>query len=1143
MSSPFDDTAADPRKETSGAAVEPAHASGITAPATPSQESQRLLALRLRQGQALQPDNTEPVAPRQRGRTTSCSVSQEALWIVEQLVGGTGAYNIAQAMRISGALDVVALDAALQALLQRHEALRTAFEEHDGVPVQVVQASATAPLSVIDATDLGLPGNDAALQQCLSEQAQRPFDLAQAPLLRASLWHLGKGGGKHEYVLLLVVHHIVADGWSMQVIARELSALYSAFSSGQASPLAALPIQFADWAVWQRERLQDERLAPALHYWRGRLAGLMPMEFPADLPRPSRVSYSGRSEHFTVPNELLERLRALALQQDVTLFMVLLTAFKVLLMRYTGQQDVAVGSPVAGRDRPELEGLIGCFVNSVVLRTDLSGNPSFADALGRVRQTALGAYTHQELSFDKLVADLNPARNLSCNPLYQVSFALNNQPAPVYTLGGLLTRPLPLQAVFSKFDLSLTFVEEEGELRGAIEYSTDLFERSTIQRLSSHVQNLLAGIVADASQRLAELPLLADAERRQMLVDWNATGRQYPIHEAVHTLVERQARRTPDALALVCDGQRLSYRELNAQANQLAHHLRSLGVAPEVLVAVWMQRSLQMVVAMLAVLKAGGALLPLDPELPPYRLNIMLQDTSAPVVLTHSSLASGIPQPADARARTVFCLDTQWQEIAGWPEDNPAGLVGPAHLALVIYTSGSTGQPRGVMLEHGGWSNHVHWMQEQLQAGPGDRFLQITSISFDAAMVELFTPLQAGAALVLATPGGHRDMAYLSQVLQGQAITVVQMVPSALRSLLAEQGFGSGNLRYVICGGEALDHRLANELLQRLPQVTLGNFYGPTETTIDATCFKVPRPLLDSGTGTSVSIGRPIANTRCYVLDDHLQPVPVGVTGELFVGGAGLARGYLNRPELSAERFLADPFVPGQRLYRTGDLARFRADGTLNHLGRNDNQVKVRGFRVELDEIEAVLAEHPEVRRAVVHLWTLAAGDVRLVACCVPAKAGVLAPIKLRKHLRARLPDYMIPQYFLSVEEIPLLPNGKVDRRRLPTPMIAESGIMQYEAPADPVEVSIAGIWTRLVHPTRPIGRHDRFFEMGGHSLLGLQALDQIKQTLGVRLEFRVLFQESLADIATRCRSELAARASGGGNAPNPPALQADAGN
>ena len=738
---------------------------------------QRLLALRKRQRLALHSGPAEPVAPRQHGGPAACSFSQEALWVVERLAGGAGVYNIAHALRMAAALDVAALDKALQALLQRHEVLRTGFEEHDGVPMQVVQPSLASPLSVIDAGELGGPGNEAALQQRLCEEAQRPFDLTQAPLLRAGLWRLREG----EQVLLLVVHHIVADGWSMQVIARELSALYFAFSQGQVSPLPAPPIQFADWALWQRERLRGERLGAALRYWRGQLAGLVPLELPADLKRPPQLSHAGRSERFTVPAELLHKLRALALAHNATLFMLLLAAFKALLMRTTRQEDVALGSPVAGRDRPELEGLVGYFVNSVVLRTDLSGNPSFVEALARVRQTALDAYTHQDLPFDKLVAELSPQRDLSRNPLYQVSFALNNMAAPVYTLGGVAARPLPLATEIAKFDLSLTFAEAGGELQGVIEYSTELFERGTIQRLASHLQNLLAGVVADAGQRLAQLPLMSQAERRQMLVDWNDTGRPYPADAAVHTRVERQARRTPEALALVCGDRRLSYRELNAQANRLAHHLRSQGVAPEVLVGMYLERSLPMVVAMLAVLKAGGALLPLDPELPPDRLAFMLRDTMAPVVLTQSSLASRIPQPGPAQVRTMLCLDTQWHEVADGPEDNPPVLTLPTHLACVIYTSGSTGQPKGVMLEHRGWSNHAQWMQEQLQAGPGDRFVQITSIGFDAAMVELFMPLQAGATLVLAAPGEHRDTAYLAQLMQDQAITIVQMVPSALQ--------------------------------------------------------------------------------------------------------------------------------------------------------------------------------------------------------------------------------------------------------------------------------------------------------------------------------------------------------------------------
>jgi amino acid adenylation domain-containing protein len=1066
--------------------------------------------------------------PRPRGATLVCSPSQEALWVVERLIGEAGVYNIAQALRIVGAIDVPALERALQALLQRHEVLRTGFEERDGVPVPRVHADARVALSRVDAR--GAHGQPDLLQR-LAEAARQPFDLAQAPLLRAALWRTDGRADADEHVLLLVLHHLVADGWSRQVIAHELGAFYTAFRRGHAlaqpvlpvppaqpvlpvppaqpmlpapPTLPALPIQFADWAGWQHACLHGPEHEADLRFWRDRLAGLTTLDLPTDRPRPPQPGLDGASERFRLPAALSASLQALARAHDVTLFMLLLAAFKVLLMRWSHQHDVVVGTPVAGRERPELEGLVGYFVNSVVLRTDLSGRPSFADLLGRVRQTALDALAHQRLPFDRLVAELSPQRDLGRNPLYQVSFALNNQPATVCALDGATTHALPLPTQTAKFDLSLSLAEVGGELLGEFEYSTALFDRSTVQRLVAQLQTLLGAIVTDPGERITRLPLMSPAELQQVLFDWNATAQ--PLQDdPVHALFEHQARRTPDAVALVCGAQRLSYRDLNAQACQLAHGLRQRGVTAEVPVGVCLERSPALVVALLAVLKSGGALLPLDPELPPERIAFMLQDARAALVLTHSRLAERVALDTGGCVR--WCVDALatelGAELGAEPKDAPQHALAlpcpPAQLAYVIYTSGSTGQPKGVLVEHRGWSNHVRWMQRTLGLTPQDRLLQLTSIGFDAALVELFMPLQAGATLVLAAPGEQRDTARLATLLREQEITVLQMVPSALRALLGEPHFAAGALRHVICGGEALDHTLAQTLLQRLPNATLGNFYGPTETSIDATHFEVPRPLQGAGT---VTIGRPIDNTRCVVLDDELQPVPVGVSGELMVGGAGVARGYLNRPELTAERFIADPFTEGQRLYRTGDRARWRADGQLEYLGRSDAQVKLRGQRIELGEIEAALKAQPGVRDAAALVREDVPGLPRLVAYV--AGSGIAAA-DLKAALARQLPEAMVPATFVVMTQWPLLPNGKLDRHALPAPERA-SEASPATAPRTPTELAVARIWQEVLRVER-VGTTDHFFELGGHSLLATQVVSRLRAALHVELPLRAMFE------------------------------------
>ena len=1047
------------------------------------------------------------------------SAAQEGVWFVEKLVGPSPVYHLVQAVRLRGPLDPSALESSLQALSDRHESLRCGIEERGGVPVQVIHPAVTISLPVVAVHGLTPGERVETAARRLHEEAQRPFDLAHPPLLRAELLRLGEA----EHILLLVVHHLVVDGWSLSIMARELRALYTALSRGQRPELPPLSMRYVDYARRQRRRLRSSALQRHFDYWREQLQGLPALDLATDRPRPPRRSFAGEVERFEISAELLADLKTLAQRENVTLFMVLLAAFQTLLMRYSGQEDLAVGSPVAGRPGAELEGLFGFFTNTLVLRTDLSGNPSFRELLARVRRVALEAYTHQEAPSDRLVAELGLPRDLSRNPLYPAAFAFQNMPDTTVTLPGLESSPVPLHTSTAKCDVWLSLTEVDGMLQGELEYSTDLFDAETMARLTRHYRELLAGAATDPSRPLSELPLLEASERHQLVVEWNDTARTYP-RKSAHVLFEDQARRTPDAPAVILDGHRLSYGELNRRANQLARHLDTLGVGPEVLVGVCMDRSIELLVALLGILKAGGAFVPLDPEYPRERLAFMLDDTRAPVILTRQPLRDRTLAAPREDKRHVLCLDADWPTIAAHPDADLARPSRPEDSAYVIYTSGSTGTPKGVLIPHAGLANHIHWLTDALRLTAADRVLQKTSISFDASVWELLAPLHVGAPVVLAKPDEHRDMVALTRTIREQEISILQVVPSALRALLDEPGFSECHrLRYVVCGGEVLDRELARDFQRQLPSVTLGNFYGPSEASDDATSFEVA--AVPAGAGT-VPVGRPIANARCYVLDRHRQPVPIGVVGELYIGGAGVARGYLNRPDLR-ERFVADPFRPGERLYRTGDLARYLPSGDLEYRGRLDHQLKIRGFRVEPGEIEAVLNACSGVTQSVV----LAYGHGRfaqLVAYVVGERAD---PGELRSRLKDRLPHYMIPAAILPLASLPLLPNGKVDREALPAPD-PEAARPHHIVPRGPIEQILWEIWRAVLR--RPsIGVHDNFFELGGHSLLATQIVSRARQMLEVELPLVTIFETpTIAGLARRIEQ---LRASPSAWVPEPP--------
>jgi amino acid adenylation domain-containing protein len=1050
------------------------------------------------------------------------SFAQQRLWFLDQIEPGGSAYIMAGALELRGALDAPALERALGALVDRHEALRTLFVSVEGQPQQVVSEPGAWTLPVVDLS--GEAHARERLAQRLREEVPRGFDLARGPLFRAQLYRLAPD----SHVLLLAMHHIISDGWSLGILMRELGQLYGCFSRGEAPVLPAPRLQYRDFARWQRSWLQGEALEVQLSHWRSRLAGApQVLELPADRPRPAVESNRGAIYAFTLPLELANALRGLARREGATLYMTLLAGFTLLLSRYSGQQDLLVGTPVANRNRAEIEDVVGFFVNTLVLRADLSGNPSAREFLARTREACLDAYAHQDLPFERLVEEMRPARDMSRNPLFQVMFALQNAPIQPLELPGLTLTPVDVERGAVQFDLTLTVQESVEGLIGVFNYATDLFNESTIARMATHWRTLLEAMIASPQRRVADLPLLSEAERHQVLVEWNDTRTDYPRGKCIHELFEEQAARTPDAVAVEYEGRRLTYGELSARANQVARYLARHGVGPDVLVALFVERSLEMLVGIVGILKAGGAYVPIDPAYPKERLGYILEESKSPVVLTQESLVDGLP----SFAGHSICLDADWAEIVCEPEENLVTHVRSEHLAYVLFTSGSTGRPKGVALEHRSAATFVQWGMRVFAPKELAGVLFSTSVCFDLSVFEMFVTLSAGGKVIVA-----RDALHLSTLPEKDAVTLINTVPSAIAELLRMDAVPA-SVKTVNLAGEALSDTLVEQIYANTNVEKVYNLYGPTETTTYSTYTLVRR-------GCPVTIGRPIADTQCYILDASRNPVPIGVMGELYLAGGGLARGYYARPELTNERFVPNPFSEerGGRMYRTGDLCRWLPDGNIQYQGRRDHQVKLRGYRIELGEIEAVLAEHPEVRQAAVHLWQVKANDVRIVACCVPAKAGVFAPISLRKHMRARLPEYMVPQHFLLVEEIPLTPNGKVDRSKLPTPPVTEGHFEQHEAPSDPVEATIAEIWTKLIHPARPIGRADKFFEMGGHSLLALRVSRQMEQKLGVRLDFRILFQESLADIATRCRPQRTAQGGGDSGAARPVARPAETG-
>ncbi len=1033
------------------------------------------------------------------------SFAQQRLWFLDQLIPGASLYNVPMLFSLQGKLNLPALEQSFNEIVRRHEVLRTTFDTVEGQLVQVIAPKLKLSLPLVNLQQFPASARETEALRIVWQEIQQPFNLSEGPLLRLLLLQLDE----MQYILLIGLHHIVFDEWSTGVLIQELGALYTAYSEGKPAALPELSIQYADFAYWQREWLQGEVLERQLSYWQRQLKDISVLQLPCDRPRPPLQSYRGAIQLFELQQSLLEGLEGLSQQEGVSLFMTLLAAFQTLLYRYTGQLNIAVGSPIANRNRSELEYLIGFFVNTLVFRADLSGHPTFRELLGRVREVTLGAYAHQDLPFEKLVEELQPDRNLSHNPLFQVVFALQNTPMAQLELPGLTLSSLNFETKTTRFDLELYlwkysenfrslwgkgWQQAEG-LRGVVVYNTDLFEPATIARLRQHFQTLLEGIVANSDARVADLPVLTALERQQVLIEWNNTQTDYPADQCIHQLFEAQVKQAPNAITVRFAAQQFTYQELNQGSNQLAHYLRKLGVGPDSLVGLCIERSAVAVAGMLGILKAGAAYVPLDPTYPPERLHWMLADAQVSVVLTQQRSA----EPLAACGAKVICLEQEWSEIAQECEDNPVNLTTADHLAYVIYTSGSTGKPKGVAVPHRA-VNRLVCNSNYVKLGASDNVAQVAHLAFDAATFEIWGALLNGAQLV----GIPWDVAlsppeFVTQIRQ-QAISVLFLTTALFNQIASAVPDAFRSLKYLLFGGEIAEPMRVRAVLQQGPPQHLLHVYGPTENTTFSSWYEVQAVAEDA---TTIPVGRAIANTQIYLLDADLNPVPIGVPGEIYLGGDGLARSYLNRPELTAARFVPNPFScqARDRLYRTGDLARYQPNGNLEFLGRLDAQIKLRGFRIELGEIETVLSQHPVVREAVVVVREIA-GDRQLVAYIVADQTPIARD--LRNFLQSKLPDYMVPAAFVVLEALPLTPNGKIDRRALPVAVLSDA-IAPETTPRTSVEATLVDIWSRILG--RRVGVNDNFFELGGHSLLATQVISRIRNALQVEVPLRQLFE------------------------------------
>jgi amino acid adenylation domain-containing protein len=1030
--------------------------------------------------------------PRRGAGLAPLSFPQERMFLLDRIMPGIPAYNVPRLARISARLDSDALQAALDGIVARHEILRTKIVLVAGEPAQEVMPAAGVQLTVSDVGSVDPEHREQAALERVAEVAWQPFDISGDLLLRAALVHVGDG----EDLLLLVNHHLGSDHVSGAMLFDELAARYDAIIAGRQPELPELEIQYADFAAWQRSYLDGDLLDELLAHWLEVLQGAPErLELPTDRPRPAAQSYLGDQLDLTLSRALTETLRSLARSANVSLFVVLLAAFDTLLHRYSGQTDIVVGTPVSGRNYEETTALVGYFSNTLPLRADLSGDPTFRELLGRVGHATRTALAYQELPFERLVQAVNPDRGASHTPIFQVLFGFDIDPSAGRCIAGARLERLPIPGnVFSRFDLSLVVRHRtDGRITGVLEYSGDLFDRCTAQRLLGHFERLVEAIAEEPDRRLSELPLLTGDERSRLLDDWNQTHAEYPA-ECLHELFSEQAAIRPDAIAVQFENQRLSYGELERRANQLAHELRAQGAGPGTLVGICMSRSPELLTALFAVLKSGAAYVPIDPSYPPQRVAFMLRSADVPVLLTEERLVSALP----AHDAEVICLDQDWERISTHSPEAPGVEVDPSALAYVIYTSGSTGKPKGVEIAHRSVVNLITHMRGRPGLDEHDIVANLTTHAFDLSVPDWYLPLCHGAQLVIVPSEETLDGVALADRLRRAGATFVQATPTTWQLLLDAAWHGSDRLK-IVCGGEAVPRALANELVSRGAE--LWHMYGPTETTVWSSILQ-----LKVGDGP-VPLGGPISNTRFYVLDGTGQPVPVGVPGELHIGGDGLARGYRGREDLTAERFVPDPFsaAPDARIYKTGDLVRWREDATLQFLGRIDQQVKLRGFRIELTEVEAVLAGHPLVGAVAAVVREDAPGDRRLVAYFVPAGRDSPAIDELRNLTRGLLPPYMVPSAFVELDSMPSSANRKLDRAALPAPGGQRTVQRPYTPPTRPVEFKLIEIWQEILG-VEEVGVDDDFFDLGGHSLLAVKLLARIVETLDVELKLTSIF-------------------------------------
>ena len=1061
------------------------------------------------QKKALQKNKKNIISPRINFQEAPLSFSQEPMWLLDQLEPGNSAYNRPTNISLTGKLNVAALEQSLNEIIRRHEILRTSFDQIHGKPFQKINPNITFKLPIVELSNLNDENKEIEVQNLAIEEAQQTFDLTQAPLIKAKLLRLHE----QEHILLLTMHHIVFDGWSMGVLLKELAAIYEAFSTGKPSSLPELPIQYADFAVWQKQQQQTEKLESQLSYWKTQLGGNLPiLELPTDRGRVAVQSFRGAKHSLLLPNHLVASLKALSLKENVTLFMTLLAAFQILLYRYTSEKDIIVGTPIAGRNSTKTEILIGVLINTLVLRNKLNSNLTFTELLAQVREVALGAYANQDVPFDKLVEELQPERNLSHNPLFQVLFQLRNLPEEKIEVQGLKFESYHLETGIALLDLALEIEEKLEGLVCVFKYNTDLFDAFSIERIAIHFQTLLEGIVENPQQQISQLPLLSESEKHQLLIEWNDTASDYPQNKCIHQLFEEQVEKTPDAIAVVFENQQLTYQQLNQKANQLARYLQNLGVKPEVLVGICVERSMEMVVGLLGILKAGGAYVPLDPAYPPQRLAYIIEDAQVSMLLTQSKWTSQLPEN---QARIVY-LDSDWQKIALCNRQNPNLINTGKNLAYVIYTSGSTGKPKGVTITHHSLSIFTRSVISEYQIANSDRVLQFASINFDAAVEEIYPCLCVGGTLVLRSEEMLADARTFFQTCQDLQLTVLDLPTAYWHQLISQLAntdlYIPESLRLVVIGGEKLlleSVRIWQQYVKQFckhQKLQLINTYGPTETTVSATLYKIG--LSNSSKLDEIPIGHPLSHVKTYILDQHLQPVPIGVVGELHIGGESLAKEYLNRGELTREKFIPNPFSnsTSERLYKTGDLARYLPDGNILFIGRIDNQVKMRGFRIELGEIESILNTHPQVNQAVVIDREDIPGNKRLVAYVVTSHEFTTK--QLREFLRSKLPEYMVPSAFVTLDKLPLTPNGKVDRKALPAP---DSSSIQLEnnfvPPSNSTEETLATIWADILGIEK-VGIHDNFFELGGHSLLATQVISRTRQAFSMEISLKSLFEK-----------------------------------